>query len=155
MLMFLTEAMVTKRSVRHSSSKHGVRKSSWQRVLLLLTVVPLGVGILLIITTLAGFIVWDTPGEQIIMGAFYILFSFAASNAVQKEWKLATGWTLLGIAGWAALNRPEIEAKAIAALLMGIGMALLSQEFLQRRRQALESGTGKMSHPDSGGAGQR
>ncbi len=146
--------MVTKRSVRHSSSKPAARKSPWQRALLLLTMAPLGVGLLLIITTLVGVIVWDTPGQQIIMGGFYILFSFVASNAVQKQWKLAVGWTLLGIAAWLVLNRPEIEAKVIAAASIGIGVALLSKEFLQRRRQALESGNGKISHPDRGRIGR-
>jgi hypothetical protein len=145
---------VTKRSVRHSSSKPAPRKSAWQRALLLLTIAPFGVGLLLIITTLVGVIVWDTPGQQIIMGGFYILFSFVASNAVQKQWKLAVGWTLLGIAAWLVLNRPEIEAKVIAAALIGIGVALLSKEFLQRRRQALESGNGKISHPDRGTIGR-
>jgi uncharacterized membrane protein HdeD (DUF308 family) len=142
--------VAAKQSIRRQASGHGARQAPWRRALLLLAVAPLGVGILLIIMTTVGFIVWDTPMQQVIVGGFYILFSFAASNAVQKEWKLAAGWTLLGVAAWLALNRPETGAKVAAAALMGLSVTLLSKEFLRRRRQALESGKGKPPRGDDG-----
>jgi hypothetical protein len=143
--------VAAKQSIRRAASRRGVRHVPWQRALLLLAVAPLAVGILLIITASVGFIVWDTPMQQIIMGGFYILFSFAASNAVQKEWKLAASWALLGVAAWLALNRPETGVKIVAAALIGLSVTLISSEFLRRRRQALESGKGKPPRGDDGG----
>jgi hypothetical protein len=146
--------LAAKQSIRHTASRRGARQFPWQRMLLLLAAAPLGVGILLIITASVGLIVWDTPTQQVIMGGFYILFSFAASNAIQKEWKLAASWALLGIAAWLALNRPEIGVKIAAAALIGLSVTLISSEFLRRRRRALESGQGKRPRDDGGRAGQ-
>ncbi len=130
--------MAAKRSRRRLSSKQH-RMWSWQRVLLLLVMMPLGVGLLLIVTALAGAVVWGAPREQVMMGGFYILFSFVASNAIQKQWELVAGWTSLGAATWLMLNRPEMWAKVAAAAFMGVGVALLSREFLRRRRQYLDA----------------
>jgi hypothetical protein len=143
--------VAAKQSIRHSASRRGARQFSWQRILLLLAAAPSGVGILLIIMASVGVIAWNTPMEQVIMGGFYILFSFAASNAVQKEWKLAVGWALLGVAVWLALYRPETGAKVVAAALIGLSVTLISKEFLRRRRQALESGKAKSTQGNGGG----
>ena len=100
---------------------------------------PLGVGLLLVITALAGAVVWGTAQEQVMMGGFYILFSFVAANAIQKQWELVAGWALVGVAIWLMLNRTEMGAKVAAAAFIGVGVALLSREFLRRRRQYLEA----------------
>ncbi len=128
---------MAKQSIRHAASRRGARQFPWQRALLLLALAPLAVGILLIVMVPVGIIVWNSPTEQITMGGFYLLFSFAASNAVQKVWKLTIAWTLLGVAAWLALNRPETWAKVAAAALIGISVTLISREFMRRRRQAL------------------
>jgi sugar (pentulose or hexulose) kinase len=111
---------------------------------LLLTLVPLGVGVLLIISAFTGVVVWGAPREQVIMGGFYVLFSFVASNAIQKQWVLTGGWTLLGLGAWLVLNRQETESKIVAAALLGIGVAALSRELLRRRRAYLD--TERRSH---------
>jgi hypothetical protein len=134
-------AMAATRSLHRQSSRSDNRKAPWRRLLLLLALVPLGVGVLLIISAFTGIVVWGGPREQVIMGGFYVLFSFVASNAIQKEWVLAGGWTLLGLAAWLALSRQETGSKIIAAAFLGIGVAALSRELLRRRREYLDRET--------------
>jgi hypothetical protein len=129
--------MAAKSSIQRSSRKSDVQESFWRQAILLLAVVPAAVGLLLIATAAFGFIVWDTTREQVVMGGFYILFTFLASNAIQKEWRLVAGWMMLGAAAWLALSRPEIEVKIAAAVLIGLAVALLSGEFFRRRRKYL------------------
>jgi hypothetical protein len=131
--------MATKPSIQKASSKHGHQKRSWEKWLLLLAMVPLAVGVLLIISAFTDAVVWGTPRKQVLMGVFYILFSFVASNAIQKQWNLAAGWTLLGLALWLGLNRQETVVKIIAAALLGISVSLIMREFLRRRRRYLDA----------------
>jgi hypothetical protein len=131
--------MAVKPSIQKASSKHGHQKRSWEKWLLLLAMVPLAVGILLIISALTDAVVWGTPRKQILMGVFYILFSFVASNVIQKQWNLTAGWTLLGLAIWLGLDRQETVVKIIAAAFLGISVSLLMREFLRRRRRYLDA----------------
>jgi hypothetical protein len=131
--------MAVKHSIQKASPKHGHQKPSWEKWLLLLAMVPFAVGILLIITALTDAVVWGTPRKQVLMGVFYILFSFLASNAIRKQWNLAASWTLLGLAIWLGLNRQETVAKIIAAAFLGISVSLLMREFLRRRRRYLDA----------------
>jgi uncharacterized membrane protein HdeD (DUF308 family) len=131
--------MAAKPPIQKASSKHGHQKRSWEKWLLLLAMVPLAVGILLIISAFTDAVVWSTPRTQVLMGVFYILFSFVASNAIQKQWNLAAGWTLLGLAIWLGLNRQETVVKIIAAALLGISVSLIMREFLRRRRRYLDA----------------
>ena len=124
---------------RHSSSKHPAPAYSWRQMFLALALVPLVLGLLLIITALVGAVVWRSPGEQAAMGGFYILFSFVASNALQKQWSLAVGWSLLGVAIWLAVYWPGLGARLAAAALAGLSVAIISRQFLRRRRQYLDS----------------
>jgi hypothetical protein len=133
--------MAARRSLHRQSSRSDNRKVPWRRLLLLLTLVPLGVGVLLIISAFTGVVVWGAPREQVIMGGFYVLFSFIAANAIQKEWVLAGGWTVLGLAAWLVLNRQETVTRIIAAALLGMGVAALSRELLRRRREYLDRKT--------------
>jgi hypothetical protein len=100
--------------------------------------VPLFIGLLLILTALTGAVVWGTPQEQAVIGGFYILLSFVASNLLQKQWVLAVGWSLPGVAAWVGTSWPGVEAKVVAAVLAGLGVALISREFLRRRQQYLD-----------------
>jgi hypothetical protein len=131
--------MAVKPSIQKASSKHGHQKRSWEKWLLLLAMVPLAVGILLIISAFTDAVVWGTPRKQILMGVFYILFSFVASNVIQKQWNLTAGWTLLGLAIWLGLDRQETVVKIIAAAFLGISVSLLMREFLRRRRRYLDA----------------
>jgi hypothetical protein len=129
--------MATKPSIQKATSKHGHQKRSWEKWLLLLAMVPLAVGVLLIISAFTDAVVWGTPRKQVLMGGLYILFSFVASNAIQKQWNLAAGWTLLGLALWLGLNHQEKVVKIIAAAVLGISVSVLMREFLRRRRRYL------------------
>ena len=134
--------MAAKRSIQRSSHKSKVPMPAWRQGLVLLALMPAALGILLIVCAGFDFLVWDTVREQVAMGGFYILLTFALSNAVQKDWKLAAGWITVGVAAWLALNRPEMEAKVAAAVLIGLAVALLTAEFLRRRRQYLSEKKG-------------
>jgi hypothetical protein len=136
--------MAAKPSIQKASSKHGHQKRSWEKWVLLLAMVPLAVGILLIISAFTDAVVWGTPRKQVLMGVLYILFSFVASNAIQKQWNLAAGWTLLGLAIWLGLNHQETVVKIIAAAFLGISVSLLMREFLRRRRRYLEQKGGNV-----------
>jgi hypothetical protein len=139
--------MLAKRFSQNSSSKHEDPKRFWQKLLVLLAMVPLGVGLLLIISAFTGAVVWGTARNQVVMGGLYILFSFVASNAIQKQWILAAGWTLLGLAAWLGLNQQETVVKVIAAAFLGISVALLMREFLRRRRRYLDTKGGSVPTP--------
>ena len=101
--------------------------------------VPAAVGLLLIIAAVCGAVVWDSTQQQVMMGFFYILFSFVVSNAIQKQWKLVAGWAVLGSAVWLAVNQSAMEAKLASAALIALGIGLLSSEFLRRRQQYLDN----------------
>jgi hypothetical protein len=131
--------MGAKSLIRSPSSKPGGSKRFWHHWLLILAMVPLGVGLLLIISAFTGVVVWGTLEKQVLMGGLYILFSFAASNAIQRQWTLAAGWTLLGLGAWLGLNHREAEAKIIAAALFGTSIALLAREFFRRRHRYLNA----------------
>ena len=47
------------------------------------------------------------------------------------------GWLLLGAAIWVGLVWSVIEVRIVAAVLAGLGTALISKEFLRRRQQYL------------------
>ena len=130
--------MAIKRSFNQRSlSNQVVQKQVWYQLLLVLALVPLLIGVLLVLTALTGARVWPTAWEQAIIGGLYILVSFVFSNLLQKQWRLAAGWLLLGTAVWLGMNWPLIEVKVGAAVLLGLSLALISGEFLRRRRQYL------------------
>jgi multisubunit Na+/H+ antiporter MnhE subunit len=131
--------MAVERFIRPSSSRRRAQKLSWQQRLVLLSMVPLAVGVLLIIGALTGAVVWGTARKQLVMGGFYALFSFVASNLIQKRWVLAGCWTLLGLAVWLVVNQQQTEARIMAAAFLAIAVALLSREFLRRRRHYLDT----------------
>jgi hypothetical protein len=139
--------MAVKRFIRPSSSRRRAENLPWQQRLLLLSMVPLAVGILLIIGALTGAVIWGTARKQLVMGGFYALFSFVASNLIQKHWVLAGCWTLLGVAIWLVLNQQQTEARIMAAAFLAIGVALLSREFLRRRRHYLDTKSGDVPAP--------
>jgi hypothetical protein len=129
--------MAAKRSSKNSSSPRGGPRRSWQKWLLLLAMVPLGVGVLLIISAFTDAVVWGTARQQVMMGGLYILGSFVASNALQKQWMLAASWTLLGLSTWVGLSQQEAAYKILAAAFLAISVSLLMREFLRRRRRYL------------------
>ena len=128
-------------SSRRLTPVRSSKKQTWREILQVLALIPLVLGALLILTDLTGAIVWGSAGQQLAMGSFYVLFSFASSNAIQKQWQLTLGWLLLGAGVWLAISGPDNGIRLVAAAPMAISIAVLAREFLRRRRQYLESRT--------------
>ena len=128
-------------SRRHSVPNRSSTKQTRQEIFVILALVPLAVGVLLILSAFTGLYVWGTLVQQILTGGLYILLSFAASNALQKQWTLAGGWVLMGTAVWLWLNVADANIAIVSGALVSIGIAVVVREFLLRRQQYLNSQT--------------
>lgn len=117
-------------------------RPTWKALLSLLALAPLLLGAVLIIAATADILVWDTPWEQVTMAGFYILVSFVATNALERQWALVSGWSLLGVAVWMGVAWPEWQGRIVAGALAGVGVGLLSREFFRRRQLYLDEKSG-------------
>ena len=120
---------------KSSSSSNEAAPSLWKRGLLLLPLTPLAAGLLLIFGSVADMIVWISPPAQALLGGMFILGSFAAFNAVQKQWDLATGWSLLAVGIWLGLIRSTLLFQVLGLALVAIGLYFLAREFSRRLTQ--------------------
>lgn len=100
--------------------------------MLALTLLPLVFGLVLIFTALAGLTLWGSGAAQAAVGGLLVLASFAASNALQKQWALAAGWLLLGVAVGLGFSLSQTWARVLTFLLGGLGLYLLLSEFIKR-----------------------
>ena len=111
--------------------KHAIRsvprrpRGSWTRLFLALTLVPMVLGILLIGAWALDFEIFDDPQTQTLVGILFILFSFAASNALQKKRDLAIGWFLLTIADMVLLLWVNLWAQILAIISGVVGLGFL------------------------------
>jgi membrane associated rhomboid family serine protease len=128
-------------SPRRSTPNRSSTKQTWREILQVLALIPLVLGGLLILTGLTGAVVWGSVGEQFAMGSFYVLFSFALSNALQKQWSLVLSWLFLGAGIGLAIGGSDTGARIAAAAAIAASIAVLAREFLRRRRQYLDSRT--------------
>lgn len=118
----------TKRSVPRRS------QGSWTRLFLALTLVPMILGVLLIGAWALDLNIFEDPQSQTLVGILFILFSFAASNALQKKRNLAIGWSLLTLADLVLLLWIELWAQIIALAAGVVGLSILLVVFYQRWR---------------------
>jgi hypothetical protein len=81
------------------------------------------------------FFIVQEPLDQALIGILFILFGFAASNALQKKWRLATSWTLLAVGDFLLLVWVNLIVQVIAIILVITGLAILLYEFYLRYRQ--------------------
>lgn len=102
------------------------------RSLLALTLIPLIVGLVLIFTALVGLTLWGSWAAQAVAGGLLVLASFAASNALQKQWLLAAGWLLVGAGIGLGFSLVQTWATVAAFLMGGLGLYLLLNEFIKR-----------------------
>lgn len=126
---------MAKRSTKVKLSKRAIKEARgpvWRKVLLTLSLVPMVIGILLIGSWALDFNLFTTPEEQITVGSLFLLFSFAASNALQEKWRLAGGWTLILLADWLLLTRLNLWVQGGAILAGGVGAILVGFEYFQR-----------------------
>ena len=128
-------------SSRRLTPGRSSKKQTRREILQVVALIPLVLGGLLILTDLTGAVVWGSAGQQLAMGSFYVLFSFALSNAFQKQWQLTLGWLVLGAALWLAISGSDHGVRIVAAALIALSIGVLAREFLRRRRQYLDSRT--------------
>lgn len=128
-------------SSRRLTPGRSSKKQTRREILQVVALIPLVLGGLLILTDLTGAVVWGSAGQQLAMGSFYVLFSFALSNAFQKQWQLTLGWLVLGAALWLAISGSDHGVRIVAAALTALSIGVLAREFLRRRRQYLDSRT--------------
>jgi hypothetical protein len=126
--------MAKKPSPRRNGLKTEKKNSPGGNVLLTLTLVPLIIGVLLIGAWALDILILEGQ-SQIIVGILFFLLSFAASNALQKRWRLAAGWTLLMCADLVILAWLDVRAQIVAAGFGLIGLVFLAVEFYQQYQQ--------------------
>jgi hypothetical protein len=119
------------------SKKSGLQKQSspGRNVLLTLTLVPLVVGILLIGAWVIDISILEDSQSQMLVGILFFLLSFAASNALQKRWRLAVGWGLLMCADLVILAWLELWAQTVAIGFGLVGLIFLAVEFYRQYQQ--------------------
>jgi hypothetical protein len=121
------------KTYKNTSSKK--QYSPGRNVFLALTLVPLVIGLIFIGAWVLDLEILGTPQSQMTVGIFFFLVSFAASNALQKRWRLAGGWGLLAVADIVTLAWLNVAAQVIAIIVGLIGLALLGVEFYKQYQQ--------------------
>ena len=117
---------------RPAAKKLEIESGFWVKLLLTLTLVPMVIGILLIGAWALDMIFWEDPQAQMIIGFLFILASFAASNALQRRWRLAAGWFLLAISDLIILIWLNVTVQIVALALGVIGLFIIILEFIMQ-----------------------
>jgi hypothetical protein len=118
--------------------KRTKRTSPGKNILLMLTLVPIVVGLLLIIAWALDLEILANQSE-VQVGLFFLLLGFSLSNVIQKRLGLAAGWGSLAVADLIILTWWNIWAQAIASIAGLIGLIFLGVEFYkQYQRDKLE-----------------
>lgn len=126
--------MAKKSKQKYTRTAAQKRSGLGKNLLLTLTLVPLVIGVLLIGTWVLDILVLDDFQSQITVGVLFFLLSFAASNALQKKWRLAAGWGLLMCADLVLMGWLEVWAQVTALGVGLIGLILLLIEFYRQYR---------------------
>lgn len=126
--------MPAKRSGSYSSRRQS-KSPTLYRLVLALTLVPVIFGGLLILLWFIMVYPFGSSENQLIIGALLILLGFAASNALQKRWYLASGWFLLAVADFVILTWMDLRVQVIAFVIGGVGVVFLGMEFYSRYQQ--------------------
>ena len=124
-----------KSSPRNNKLDTEKKSSPGRNVLLTLTLVPLIIGVLLIGAWAEDVLILEDDQSQITIGILFFLLSFATSNALQKRWRLAAGWTLLMCADLVILAWLDVRAQIVAAAFGLVGSVFLAVEFYQQYQQ--------------------
>ena len=126
---------MTKKARRNNKPGDSMASSPGRNVFLMLTLVPLVVGVIFIGAWALDMSIVEDPQSQVIIGILFILLSFAASNALQKRWRLAAGWGLLMLSDLVLLVWLELWAQIVAIVLGLVGLAFLAMEFYTQYQQ--------------------
>ena len=123
------------RSSKKQPPQPETQDQKWRNILLLITVTPLGIGLLLIFLAVFEIIWWISAPAQALLGGMFVLSSFVIFNAIQKQWALAVGWLLFGTAIWMWLTWMDSPLRFVAYLIGAVGLVFLGKEFVQRYRE--------------------
>jgi hypothetical protein len=126
--------MAKKTKQKYTRTAPQKRSGLGKNLLLTLTLVPLIIGVLLVGAWVLDILVLDDFQSQITVGVLFFLLSFAASNALQKRWRLAGGWGLLMCADLVLMGWLEVWAQVTALGVGLIGFVLLVIEFYRQYR---------------------
>lgn len=107
-------------------------------LLLTLTLVPAVIGLLLIGAWILDILIFEDAQSQVTVGILFLLLGFAASNLLQKRWRLAAGWGLLVIADLAVLLWLDVRAQMVAIGFGLVGLLVLAVEFYRQYRPGAE-----------------
>lgn len=111
----------------------------WRQLLLLLTIVPMAVGVVLFVAAWADWVFLGSQMGQTVAGALIALVGFAAANALQAHWLLAAGWAGLGIGVWLLVGHSDVPWMFWAGAVAGAGaLVCLGLEFVRRYRALSE-----------------
>ena len=124
--------MAKKSTSKHKKKPSPKRSSPGKNVFLALTLVPFVLGLILIGAWVLDIEILDNLQSQITVGILFFLLSFAASNALQKRWRLAAGWGILAVADLIVLAWLDIRAQIVALSVGSVGAALLGFEFFRQ-----------------------
>ncbi len=111
----------------------------WVSVLLTLTLVPMVIGILMIGAWALDILLWEDAQAQVIVGILFILVSFAASNALQKKWRLAAGWSLLALSDIIILIWLNVTVQIFALVIGAAGILIIIFEFISQWKKNKKS----------------
>jgi tellurite resistance protein TehA-like permease len=90
------------------------------------------IGLLLIGAWALELNIFEDPQSQTLVGILFILFSFAASNGLQKKRDLAIGWSLLTVADLVLLLWVEFWAQILALIAGVVGLGFVLVVFFRR-----------------------
>jgi hypothetical protein len=125
--------MAKKHNKKHQvKNKAGNEPVLWVNILLTLTLVPMVVGILMIGAWALDILFWEDAQAQIVIGILFILVSFAVSNALQKRWRLAAGWSFLAISDLILLFWLDVTVQIIAIGIGSLGLLIIIVEFVSQ-----------------------
>ncbi|MGD8405352.1 MAG: hypothetical protein PVJ21_16965 [Anaerolineales bacterium] len=133
---------MSKKSSKKSKRKR--RTSLGQNIILMLTLVPVVIGLLLIVAWALELEIFANQSE-VQVGIFFLLLGFFLSNILQKKYGLAAGWGALAAADLIVLSWWNIWAQVIASIAGLSGIIFLGVEFYkQYQRDKLEKADKKM-----------
>ena len=136
------ESGMSKKSSKKNKRKR--RKSLGQNVILMLTLVPVVVGLLLIVAWALELEIFANQSE-VQVGVFFLLLGFLLSNVLQKKYGLAAGWGALAAADLIILTWWNIWAQVVASIAGLSGVIFLGVEFYkQYQRDKLEKADKKI-----------
>ena len=127
--------MAKKQTSRNHQGTIKEKRSPARNVWLMLTLVPLIVGVLLIFAWAMDFQVLKDLQVQLFVGVFFFLLSFAASNLLQERRNLAAGWGLLMAADVILLGWLNLWAQIAAILVGAAGLGFILVEFYRQYQQ--------------------